>query len=99
MYAEDIQPQMIEAIKRRVAREGLSQRQTILGTPIDPAPARTPVDAVLIVDAYHEMDQPVALLRNVAQRSSPTAASASSTSRKTAAGPGRRWRSASIPSA
>jgi hypothetical protein len=23
------------------------------------------VDAVLIVDAYHEMDQPVALLRNV----------------------------------
>jgi predicted methyltransferase len=64
VYAEDVQPQMIEAITRRVTREGLRNVHPILGAATDP---RLPekVDAVLIVDAYHEMDQPVALLRNV----------------------------------
>lgn len=67
VYAEDIQRQMIEAISRRVAREGLANvAKTVLGEPNDPKlPA--PVDAVLIVDAYHEVDQPVVLLRNIAR--------------------------------
>jgi ubiquinone/menaquinone biosynthesis C-methylase UbiE len=66
VYAEDIQHQMIDAIRRRVGREQLKNVETILGTQSDPRlPA--PVDAVLIVDAYHEMEQPVVLLRNVAR--------------------------------
>lgn len=70
VYAEDVQPQMIEAIRRRVNRAGLSNVQTILGTPSDPLlPA--PVDAVLIVDAYHEMEEPVVMLRNVAAALKP----------------------------
>jgi ubiquinone/menaquinone biosynthesis C-methylase UbiE len=70
VYAEDIQPQMIEAIRRRVAREQLGNVHTILGTALNPRlPA--PVDAVLIVDAYSEMTQPVALLRNVAAALKP----------------------------
>lgn len=65
VFAEDIQRQMKEAIGRRVAREGLTNVKTILGTPSDPLlPA--PVDAVLIVDTYSEMEDPVVLLRNVA---------------------------------
>jgi len=65
VYAEDIQRQMIQAIKIRVDRLGLKNVTTVLGTSNDP---RLPVqvDAVLIVDAYHEMEQPVALLRNLA---------------------------------
>ena len=64
VYAQDIQPEMIGAIKRRVDREGLKNVQTVLGTTEDPQlPA--PVDVVLIVDAYHEMDDPQTLLRNV----------------------------------
>lgn len=57
VYAQDIQPQMIEAINRRVQLEGLNNVRTVLGTPTDP---RLPhgLDAVLIVDAYHEMDEP-----------------------------------------
>jgi predicted methyltransferase len=57
VYAQDIQPQMIEAINRRVQQEGLTNVRTILGTPTDP---RLPggLDAVLIVDAYREMDEP-----------------------------------------
>lgn len=70
VYAEDIQRQMIAAIDLRVRREQLRNVTTILGTPADPRlPA--PVDAVLIVYAYSEMAQPVALLRNVAAALKP----------------------------
>ncbi len=70
VYAEDIQREMIEAIIRRVDREGRKNVTPILGTPSDPA-LPEPVDAVLIVDAYHEMDAPVVLLRNVAKSLKP----------------------------
>lgn len=64
VYAEDIQPEMIGAIRRRVEREELTNVAFVLGTSLDPQlPA--PVDVVLIVDAYHEMADPRALLRNV----------------------------------
>jgi ubiquinone/menaquinone biosynthesis C-methylase UbiE len=70
VYAEDIQPAMLDAINRRMQNENLSNVKTVLGTPSDP---RLPpgIDAVLISDAFHEMDDPadrsiiVTLLRNV----------------------------------
>jgi ubiquinone/menaquinone biosynthesis C-methylase UbiE len=66
VYAEDVQPQMIESITRRTARANVRNVRTVLGTSSDPRlPA--PVDAVLIVDAYHEMEQPVVMLGNVAR--------------------------------
>jgi ubiquinone/menaquinone biosynthesis C-methylase UbiE len=72
VYAEDIQPQMLEAIGRRVQREGLQNRVTmVLGTPTDPR-FTEPLDAVLIVDSHPEMDQPVTLLRNIAKSLKPT---------------------------
>jgi ubiquinone/menaquinone biosynthesis C-methylase UbiE len=72
VYAEDIQPQMIGAIERRVAREGLKDRVVpLLGTANDPK-LKVPVDAVLIVDAFYEMEQPTVLLRNVAHALKPT---------------------------
>ena len=64
VYAQDIQPEMIGSIDRRVKREDLNNVRTVLGTPVDPQ-LPVPVDVVLIVDAYHEMDDPVTLLRNV----------------------------------
>jgi SAM-dependent methyltransferase len=70
VYAEDIQREMIEAINRRVEREGLTNVRTVIGSPSDPA-LPEPVDAVLIVDAYHEMENPVVLLRNVAKSLKP----------------------------
>lgn len=64
VYGEDIQPEMIEAIARRVQEEGLQNVTTVLGTATDPRlPSK--VDAVLIVDVYHEMDDPVTVLKNV----------------------------------
>jgi ubiquinone/menaquinone biosynthesis C-methylase UbiE len=70
VYAEDIQRQMIDSITRRVERMGLKNVRTVLGTANDPR-LPVPVDAVLIVDSYHEMEQPVTLLKNVARYLKP----------------------------
>ena len=72
VHAEDIQHLMIEAIERRVQREGLSNVRTVLGTKDDPRLPLGSVDAVLIVDAFHEMEAPVVLLRNVAKALKPS---------------------------
>lgn len=65
VYAEDVQPQMIEAIERRVKRENRRNVKTVQGTSLDPKLPAGKLDAGLIVEAYNEMEQPVVLLRNV----------------------------------
>ena len=76
VYAEDIQPAMLEGISRRMQSEHLTNVTVVLGTERDPhLPAG--LDAALISDAFHEMDVPedrnqvVTLLRNVAQSLKP----------------------------
>jgi predicted methyltransferase len=66
VYAEDIQQPMVSAMNLRIKREGLEKIvTTVLGTASDPRLPPNALDAVLIVDAYHEMEDPVVLLRNV----------------------------------
>lgn len=67
VFAVDVQRLMIEAVERRVQREGLTNVRAVLGAPNDPRLPAGRLDAVLIVDAFHEMDDPVGLLRNVAR--------------------------------
>jgi len=71
VYAEDIQRLMIEAIQRRVQREGLTNVVTKLGTKDDPGLPPGTLDAALIVDGFPEMENPIALLRNVARALKP----------------------------
>jgi ubiquinone/menaquinone biosynthesis C-methylase UbiE len=70
VYAEDVQPQMIDVISRRVKRENLQNVVPVLGTQSDP---RMPpgIDAALIVETFHEMEDPVALLRNLVRSLKP----------------------------
>lgn len=66
VYAVDVQRLMIEAIQRRVQREALTNVTPVLGEYDDPKlPRDARLDAVLIVDAFHEMENPVAVLRNI----------------------------------
>jgi SAM-dependent methyltransferase len=65
VFAQDIQRQMLEAIKRRVDREGLRNVDYVQGSIDDPRLPSKRLDAVLIVDTYHEVANPIALLRNV----------------------------------
>ncbi len=71
VYAEDVQRQMIEAIERRVKREGLQNVTTVLGDTRDPHLPAGDLDAILIVETYHEMEDPVTLLRNAARALKP----------------------------
>jgi len=72
VYAVDVQRLMIEAISRRVQREGYSNVTPIQGEEDDPKlPENELLDAVLIVDAFPEMKDPVKLLSNVSRRLKP----------------------------
>ena len=64
VYAVDINPDAIRYIDSRTQKENLRNIRTILGKPDNPLlPAI--VDAVLLLKTYHEVAQPVALLRNL----------------------------------
>jgi ubiquinone/menaquinone biosynthesis C-methylase UbiE len=71
VYAEDVQQEMLNAISRRVQREGLANVRPVLGRGSDPRLPAGSLDAVLIVDAYHEIEDRVALLANVAEALKP----------------------------
>jgi len=72
VYAQDVQRQMLEAIRRRVSREGLQNVQARLGTGSDPnLPARA-IDAILVVDAYPAVEDRVTFLRNLSRALKPS---------------------------
>ena len=71
VYAQDVQQEMLNAISRRVQREGLNNVRPVLGRGPDPhlPPAR--LDAALIVDAFHEIEDRVTMLTNIARALKP----------------------------
>ena len=80
VYAEDVQKEMINAISRRVSREGLTNVKPGLGLNNDPRLPAGSLDAVFMVDAYHEVEDRVSMLSSLARRLNRKAASALSTS-------------------
>jgi SAM-dependent methyltransferase len=72
VYAQDVQRQMLEAIQRRVKRETLSDRvRTRLGSGSDPNLPAGALDAILVVDAYQEVEDRVLFLQNLARALRP----------------------------
>ncbi len=65
IYAVDINPDAIRYVDERARKEQLQNVQTILGKPDNPLLPAKSVDAVLLLKTYHEVAQPVALLRNL----------------------------------
>jgi cyclopropane fatty-acyl-phospholipid synthase-like methyltransferase len=65
VYAVDINPEAIRYIDDRAKKEELHNVKTILSTPDDPALPAGAVDAVLMLKTYHEIAQPVTLLRKL----------------------------------
>ena len=70
VFAEDIQPLMIESINRRKEREQFANIDTILGTPDDPRLPRN-LHAVLMCDVYSQLKDPQKLLRHVREALAP----------------------------
>lgn len=65
VIAQDVQRPMLDAIRRRVAREGLQNVQTRLGIDSNPNLPNAALDAVLVVDTYPEVEDRVSFLRNL----------------------------------
>jgi len=64
VYAVDINPEAIRYVESRIRKEKLRNVKPILGKPDNPLlPAA--VDAVLMLKTYHEVAEPVELLRNL----------------------------------
>jgi ubiquinone/menaquinone biosynthesis C-methylase UbiE len=71
VYAQDVQRQMLESIRRRVSREGLQNVETRLGSGSDPNLPAGALDAVVVVDAYQEVEDRVTFLKNLARSLKP----------------------------
>lgn len=65
VYAVEINQDFINHINERARRENLSNIQTVLGTEDNPNLPAKSVDAVLILNTYHEIAQPIKLLKNL----------------------------------
>jgi ubiquinone/menaquinone biosynthesis C-methylase UbiE len=66
VYAQDVQREMLDAIRRRVEREALTNVETRLGMGSAPNLPAGSLDAVLVVDVYPEVEDRVTFLRNLA---------------------------------
>ncbi|QDU63530.1 Ubiquinone/menaquinone biosynthesis C-methyltransferase UbiE [Planctomycetes bacterium Pan216] len=58
VLAVDIQPEMLEIIRRRMKRRGIENIELVQGTASDPKLEPNSVDLILMVDVYHEFSEP-----------------------------------------
>jgi ubiquinone/menaquinone biosynthesis C-methylase UbiE len=65
VYAVDINPEAIRYIRDRAKKEDLQNVHPTLSTPDDPLLPPNKIDAVLMLKTYHEIANPVTLLRNL----------------------------------
>jgi len=65
VYATDIQPGMIELLERRIKSEGLTNVTTVLGGMDDPKLPPKSIDLAIMVDVYHELQQPQIFLQRL----------------------------------
>ena len=65
VLATDIQPGMIEILQRRINAEGLANVTTILGAMDDPKLPPHSIDLAIMVDVYHELQQPQLFLQRL----------------------------------
>ena len=65
VYAVDINPDVIQYVDERAKKEKLTNVKTVLGMADDPRLPPESVDAVLLLKTYHEVAQPVELMKNL----------------------------------
>ena len=58
VLAVDVQPEMIELIRKRAKREGVANVEAVPCTEADPKLAADSCDLIIMVDVYHELNYP-----------------------------------------
>ncbi|MEA2694316.1 MAG: hypothetical protein QOJ16_3703, partial [Acidobacteriota bacterium] len=71
VYAEDIQPEMLDLLKERTTREKIGNIVPVLGTDVDPKLPQGSVDWILMADVYHEFQQPRPMLERIRDSLAP----------------------------
>jgi len=71
IYAEDIQPEMLERVRTRAKEDGISNIRTVLGTETDPRLPIGGIDLILLVDVYHEFQKPKEMLAHLLRALGP----------------------------
>ena len=65
IYAVEINQEYINHINERAKKENLTNIQTVLGAKDDPKLSKISINAVLILKTYHEIAEPIKVLRNL----------------------------------
>lgn len=71
VFAVEVQPQLVERLRRRVVAEKLSNVVVVQSSEVD-APLPESVDRLILLHSYRELAQPIELLRALKQRLQPT---------------------------
>jgi len=71
VYANDLQPQMLERLKANAAKEKITNVETVLGSTTATNLPRGTMDLVLMVDVYHELSDPQRMLRDIRESLKP----------------------------
>ena len=71
IYAEDIQPQMLDLLRKDMEKEGIKNVVTVLGTDTDPKLPAHGIDRFLLVDVYHEFQKPEPMLASIRESLAP----------------------------
>ena len=65
IYANDIDAQALDHLRKRCLKEGLDNVQTIMGTVTDPKLPLKALDIAFMTNTYHHLEKPVDLVRNL----------------------------------
>ncbi len=65
IYANDIQPEMLDRLREKAQKDGITNVETVLGSEADPKLPPGKMDIVVMVDVYHELSQPQAMLQKI----------------------------------
>jgi SAM-dependent methyltransferase len=65
VFANDVQPQMLQMLATRLARKKIANVTLVQGDLDDPKLPSSSVDLELMIDVYHEFSQPQAMLRHL----------------------------------
>jgi SAM-dependent methyltransferase len=71
VFANDVQPQMLNILARRLSNARITNVTLIEGTLDDPKLAPASVDLAIMVDVYHELSQPQTMLRHLRESLKP----------------------------
>lgn len=67
IYGVDLQPGMLAELEKNAKANSVTNVIPILGQPADPKLPEGQIDLILMVDVYHEVSQPQAMLRKIRQ--------------------------------